>query len=189
MNIESVYIIYSADVLADSPRFIEEMSPAHHLPAGYPEGEERDKRAAVAEKFVRTEGDEQYDYDYLASELDNPRWRPYKPGSEDDEPGQGQHRKWVAELSFEEWQLFADAYCIDLTDEGLPEEYEETMGSLTIEYGHIDAVAVSMREGWESPGCPGSVIDAQAYVSFAVEGPEIPEPKDTETVDVSGEVL
>jgi hypothetical protein len=85
--------------------------------------------------------------------------------------GLGQHRKWCGELTLEEWRTFARAYCIDLDDdEIMPQRFEETMGSLT-EHGHIPAVCVDNREGWEHGsfgyGPVIGVLDSQMYVSFA----------------------
>jgi hypothetical protein len=179
MKIQSVYIIYSADVLSDTSRFIEDMSPEKHMPAGFNGGPEWEKRVDIASKFTQTEGDEQYDFGYLGKESGNVHYFPYQyldseatelPDDDfDGESGQGQHRKWVAELSYDEWLVFADSYIIDLNDEGMPESYEETMGSLTIEYGHIPSISVDNSEGWNSPGTPGEVIDSTFYLSFALE--------------------
>lgn len=171
----AVYVIYDADVLADRERFIEQMSPAHHLPAGYT-GLRKRVREVVASRFTQTEGDEQYGYGYLGKEstVPNIRFFPYNgidaegtlPDDDyDGELGAGQHRKWVAELTRCEWLIFADSYIIELDGAGYPAEYEETMGSIT-EYGHLEAVSVNNREGWnDSSG--GEVIDSGMYVSFA----------------------
>jgi hypothetical protein len=167
MAIIGAYIIYSADVISDSSHFIERMSPAEHMPAGH-NGKGRAERERIAAKFVQTESDEQYDFGYLAKEGSGPEYLPYEPGG--DGPGQGQHRKWAAELTAGEWRIFADSYLIDLDPNGIPEDYEDTLGSIT-EYGVIPAVSVSNREGWEDAS--GSiVIDSCMYVSFEMDGPE-----------------
>lgn len=211
----AVYVIYDADVLSYRESFIEAMSPAAHLPAGYPDGWRKRVREIVASRFVQTEGNEQYDFGYLGKEHNPPHvsYFPYGAidergtlpedacerdqatcarcgerirfaegawldntdgeGDTDDygqdgehEPvtGQGQHRKWVAELSRAEWLIFAHSYCIDLDADGYPAQYEETMGSLT-EHGHLEAVAVDNRDGWQDGH--GEVISSQMYVSFA----------------------
>lgn len=81
------------------------------------------------------------------------------------EAGQGQHRKWTADLSRAEWLIFADAYLIDLDENGYPREYEETMGAIT-EYGHLEAISYDNREGWNS-GYGDPVLDSRFYISFA----------------------
>lgn len=180
-----VYIIYSADVLSETSRFIDEMSPAQHMPAGFhSDSEPFMQRAAIAAKFTLTEGDDQYDYGYLGSEYNPPRieYFPYgyldkeatvEPPEDYEGPtGSGQHRKWVGELTWDEWLVFADSYVIDLDSQGIPERYEETLGSLTVEYGHIPAMSVDNAEGWDSPGCRGSVIDSGFYISFAGDEPQ-----------------
>lgn len=172
-DIESVYIIYSADVLG-VPSEIERMAPANHLPAGY-SGDAASERARIAAKFTETEDDDEYQFGYLGEETGNVTYFPfgYKDAeghelAEEGEPsGDGLHRKWVGELTADEWQVFAEAYCIDLTDDGQPERYTDTMGSLTLEYGHIAAVAVENTEGWNS-----NVIDSTMYVSFACKDNE-----------------
>lgn len=172
----SVYVIYDADVLADGARFIEQMSPAQHMPAGHT-GLRKHVREIVAGRFTQTEGDEQYDYGYLGRESTPPdvRYFPYgaidAEGTEPDddyegETGSGQHRKWAAVLSRAEWIIFADAYMIDLDDAGYPERYEETMGAIT-EYGHLEAVNVDNSEGWDNYYNHDAVIDSGMYVSFA----------------------
>lgn len=183
----AVYIIYDADVRAYSETFIEDMSPASHLPAGFPDGSLRKRvREIVASRFDQTEGNEQYDFGYLGKHGGSPRYFPYgtidadgtpppdyeaEPDAPDYELGEGQHRKWVAELSRAEWLIFADAYLIELDDAGYPVEYEETMGAMT-EHGHLEAVSVRNREGWDN--YHGQVIDSDMYVSFGY--PEDPNP-------------
>jgi hypothetical protein len=169
----SVYVIYDADVTAYSESFIERMAPASHMPAGH-SGLRKRVREIVASRFTQTEGNEQYDYGYLGKDGGNPDYFPYNAidagGTlpDDDyegETGNGQHRKWVGELTRSEWLIFADAYYITLDDAGYPAEYEETMGSLT-EHGHLEAVSVQNREGWNDAS-GSSVIDSTMYVSFA----------------------
>ena len=76
----------------------------------------------------------------------------------------GRHRKWVGMLTFEQWEAFARNYCIDLHENGMPEHYEETMGSLT-EFGHLPAICIDNTEGWgDNFGDP--VIDSSFYCSF-----------------------
>jgi len=170
-----VYVIYSADVLAASERFIGQMAPAHHMTAGYT-GEKQAEHARIAALFTQTEGNEQYDFGYLGNEYRPPRVRYFPYGCTDaegtapgdgyeGETGKGQHRKWVAELTREEWLAFAATYIIDLDEAGYPEHYEETLGSIT-EHGRLEALSVDNREGWnDSSG--GEVIDSYMYVSFA----------------------
>ena len=157
-----VYVIYSADTVAEYP-FIETMSPEKHL-APY-------DAQSIADAFTLTEGDDQYDYGYLAAEHRPPRveFLPYVDRDDETEYGYshlGMHRKWVGELTRDQWKIFANAYCIDLDSDDLPTDYAETMGSLT-EYGVIPAIAVDNTEGW---GCSlyGSspVIESQMYLSF-----------------------
>jgi len=213
------YIIYSADVTSDHTAFIERMSPAVHMTAGY-SGEALAFGTATAAKFTQTEGDEQYDLGYLAddSRPRNPHYYPYgfadaealhtdkclhckrllnynddsgeyeddsgstacpRNGSElphepdEDARGQGQHRKWVAELTGEEWLAFAGAYLIGLDEDGMPEEYGETLGSLTAEYGLLPAVCVENGEGWDDYS-GSQVIYSTFYVSLGyIGGPDI----------------
>lgn len=209
---DGVYIIYSADIVGPETD-IDKMDPTHV--SGYRE---------AFEEFVQTEGDEQYDFGYLADEDDRADYLPVADGPEyqhdcegceflyttlrrgskvdvyrscspedsgyvirrssdpadymttDDleragceiEPA-GRHRKWVAELTPERWQRFADVFCIDLDEDTLvPTNYEETMGSIT-EHGHIPAVAVDNTEGWS----PMHVIMSQMYVSFYTNESEV----------------
>jgi hypothetical protein len=177
--ITGAYIIYSADVLG-SESFIEDMSPARHLPAGFREGTWRRRvREIVASRFVQTEGDEEYEYGYLGKESGDVRWFPagyldaaatkLPDDGYDGDAGEGRHRKWAGELTGAEWRIFADAYLIDLDGDGLPERYEETLGMLTLEYGAIGAVSVDNREGWDD--YHGTVIDSTIYANFMMSGP------------------
>jgi hypothetical protein len=181
----AVYVIYDADVLSCTARLIEEMSPAEHMTAGVSDPVRLAERQAIAARFTQTEGDEQYDYAYLGKESSPPQVRffPYgaidadgtMPGDNETDPddeycepetGEGQHRKWVAELTREEWLIFAGMYLIDLDEAGYPADYEETMGAIT-EYGHLEAVSVDNREGWHGGPHDGEVIDSGFYISFA----------------------
>jgi hypothetical protein len=163
-----VYVIYDADVVTDYPGFIESMSPARHVPAGRRPDE---TITAITEAFTQTEGDEQYDFGYLVKEGSSPRYLPYadRDCQCEDEctcPNAGMHRKWAGILTREQWRVFADAYCIDLDDStDLPAEYEPAMGAIT-EYGHLAAISVDNREGWND--YTGSeVIYSTMYLSFA----------------------
>lgn len=172
----AVYVIYDADVVSDYTSDMERMSPARHMPAGISDPARKAEAERIAALFAQTEGDEQYDFGYLGDESRPRRIRFYPYGTisadgelpADDyegETGQGQHRKWVAELTRDEWLAFAGAYLIDLDEAGYPERYEETMGAIT-EHGHLEAVSVDNREGWSDfSGDP--VISSGMYVSFA----------------------
>lgn len=146
----SVYVIYSADIVGREDE-IDGMGPFRKAP----------DHGAYAQPFpgewVQTESDSEYGYGYLADEDLRPDWLPV------DEGGDGRHRKWVAELSLADWREVAEQLCIELEPNGLPEHYNETMGSLT-EYGAIPAVAVDNNEGWS----PIRVVDSMLYVSFAL---------------------
>lgn len=189
-QIDHVYVIFWADVVSRHTSNITGMAPAKHVPASiggrHPEAAER-----IAQAFTETEDDEEYDFGYLGDECGDPRYYPFgytdregfnEPPSIEDvrgvwgvvaasQPvGMGMHRKWVGELSAEDWRVFCDAYNVELDREGFPTEYEDTMGSLT-EYGHIPAVSIDMSEGWDYPGfgygSVESVIDSRMYVSIA----------------------
>lgn len=157
-NWSVVYVIYSADTVADSPAFIESMAPA-----------KRHNASEFADAFVQTEGDEEYGFGYLADGPGRDEFRPYADRENEDDVGNGMHRKWVGELTREQWRAFAEGYCIDLDEDDLPTDFMDTMGSIT-EYGHIPAVAVDNTEGW---GCSywgyEAVIDSQFYLSFGGE--------------------
>lgn len=207
-----VYIIYDADVLSDSARVIENMSPAKHVLAGWGENwrpDERPEAVAASEAFRETEDDSNYEFGYLAKESNQPRyrgvedeeemkcgrcgavlvysrdldtWLTFEEGPDDvdtssdtcdeagetphDYPGRGRHRKWVGQLTRAQWRHFASAYCIDLDDNDLPESFELTMGSIT-EFGHLDAISVDNREGWEDYSGTNEVISSGMYISFA----------------------
>lgn len=166
-----VYVIYSADVLG-SDREIDGMGPFRVAPDHGPYAR------PMPGDWVLTEGDEQYDYEYLGDESGDPSYYPAgafdsqgletvdtidpdDPRADSTDYGEGRHRKWVAELSLADWRACADMLCIDLDARGVPEEYDDTCGSIT-EYGHIPAVCVRNDEGWS----PTNVIDSSLYVSF-----------------------
>lgn len=109
-----------------------------------------------ADRWTRTEGDEQYDYGYLADECGDDEYRAVVDG------GEGRHVKYVAELSAAEFYRWCEANFVELDDSGMPEDYNETMGSLT-KYGWLAAIAVDLTEGWS----PTRVIDSSAYISTA----------------------
>lgn len=185
-ELEAVYIIYSADVVSESVSDIERMDPKHILD-GYPDSEER---RAIVEAFTETEDDDQYEYGYLGNESGDVRYFPYgyldsegleECESEDDSVprGLGQHRKWVAELTVEQWRIFADAFQIELDESGLPTSYEHTAGSIT-EHGLLPAITVDNTEGWGHGdfgyGPVLGVISSEFYLSFAGKrGDECPE--------------
>jgi hypothetical protein len=87
-----------------------------------------------------------------------------EPATNVPERPMGRHRKWVADLTFEQWEAFASNYCIELHDNGMPVDYTDTMGSLT-EFGLLPAISVDNTEGWgDNFGDP--VIDSSFYCSF-----------------------
>lgn len=153
MTVESVYVIYSADILGTDAE-IDSMGPLRTATDRHPYA------TPFPGEWVQTEGDEQYEYGYLADHGGDPDYRAA------DEGGEGRHRKWVAELTPADWHATAAALCIDLDANGMPENYEDTLGSIT-EYGHIPAVAVDNTEGWS----PTRVVDSMLYLSFALSEP------------------
>lgn len=224
-----VYVIYGADVTSDSESFIDRMSPARHILAGWSKSyrpKDRVHAAEAAGAFTETEGNDAYEFSYLASETGNPRFRgvddesemkcercgavlvysrkreshaTWDDGPEDidwtndsscpDEfldpaadytganagedmhqyPGRGRHRKWTAELTRNQWTQFAYVYGIGLDDNGIPEEFELTGGSIT-EHGHLDAISVDNSGGWDDES--GEVITSSMYLSFGRNDPE-----------------
>lgn len=189
-TIESVYIIYWADVVSRHPSNITGMAPASHVPASIG-GAEPEAAKRIAEAFTETEDDDEYGFGYLGDGCNEPRYYPFgytdREGFEQppedvrgvwgfvaaSQPvGMGMHRKWVGELSREDWFVFARAYNIEVDDDGMPTEYEDTMGSIT-EHGHIPAVSIDNSEGWDYPGFGygnvEEVIDSRMYVSIAVK--------------------
>lgn len=165
------YVIYSADILGTTEE-IDGMGPFRVASRSYPYS------TPLVGDWTLTEGDESYDYGYLGDESGDATFYPYSKldaeglvdADDADEHdlqngvvhGLGRHRKWVAELTLEQWQAVASALCIELEDDGYtPRDYEETLGSIT-EHGHLDAVCVDNTEGWT----PTRVIDSSLYVSF-----------------------
>jgi len=122
-----------------------------------------------------TEGDDQYDFGYLASECNDADYFPagyadregVAEPQEGEAVGRGRHRKWVGLLSLPIWLRVAEMLCIELDDNHLPERSEDTMGALT-EFGHIPAIAIDNTDGWS----PIQVIDSTIYMSVAVPDPD-----------------
>jgi len=163
-----IYLIYSADILG-TEKEIEAMGPFRKAPDHGPYAK------PMPGEWVETEGDDQYQFGYLASEGGDPDFFPagYADAEGVAEPeegeavGIGRHRKWVAHLTLADWLTVANTLCIDLDDNHLPESYEETMGSLT-EVGLIPAIAIDNTDGWS----PTRVIDSSIYMSVAVPDPD-----------------
>lgn len=95
--------------------------------------------------WTQTEGDEQYEFDYLGEEYKN-----------------GRHRKWVATLSEEEFDawLSAEAYTgrVHARESGEP-----TMGMIT-EFGWLPAYSLTDEQGAWNLGGWDPVILRNAYV-------------------------
>lgn len=195
-QIEAFYVIHSADTTRDGENTLEHMQKrAEPFMAG-----EDDEFG-----LELTEGDEQYDFGYLADEIGErecmmcdgdggsspwqsepgyARWSVEHggigpitacegcggTGLEESAYRHGHHRKWVGLLPGNRYEEFAEAFMIDLGEDGLPERHEETMGSLT-EYGMIPAVSVDDTEGWGSgwDGPNGGVIDSNIYISYMLK--------------------
>lgn len=94
-------------------------------------------------EWTETEGDEQYQAPTDSEEYEN-----------------GQHRKWTALLSDEDWEAVCVDQIIDLDDDTL----EPTMGSIT-ELGHLPAFAMNWDGMDWNVGGVTPVIFAQMYVS------------------------
>jgi len=195
-QIEAFYVIHSADTTRDGEDTLEIM-----------EGRVRPFLAGEDDEFglVQTEGDEQYDFGYLADEIGErecmmcggdggsspwqsepgyARWSVERggigpitacegcggTGLEESAYRHGHHRKWAGILPGSRYEEFAEAFMIDLREDGLPERHEETMGSLT-EYGMIPAISVDDTEGWGSgwTGPNGGVIDSNIYISYMLK--------------------
>lgn len=163
-----IYLIYSADILG-TEKEIEAMGPFRKAPDHGPYAE------PMAGEWVQTEGDEQYEFGYLASEGNNTDFFPagfadaegVAEPEEGEAVGLGRHRKWVAHLSLAEWLVVAEMLVIDLDENHLPEMYEETMGSLT-EFGVLPAISIDNTEGWS----PTRVIDSSIFMSVGVPDPD-----------------
>lgn len=95
--------------------------------------------------WTQTEGDEQYEYDYLAEESGDESYR------------DGKHRKYVATLTTEEFEEWLASESWDR------EDAEPTMGMLT-DLGWLPAYALRDDPmGWNVGGVT-YVIDRRAYV-------------------------
>ena len=196
-QIEAFYVIHSADTTRDGEDTLEHMqSRANPFMA-------TDGSAEFG--LVLTEGDEQYDYDYLADEMGDyecyacggdggsspwdsrPDYWRYSmemggmgpitacevcggTGREESTYRNGHHRKWAGILPGSRYEEFAEAFMIDLGDDGLPTSFCETMGSLT-EYGALPAISIDDTEGWGSgwTGPNGGVIDSNIYISYMLK--------------------
>jgi hypothetical protein len=149
----AVYVIYSADIIGTDAE-IEAMAP---------------NRVAIghAGLWRLASGDERYEYAYLAEGSGDGRY--HRAGDPEAPPEAcGHHRTWVAELTREQWQEFADAFAVELDEDLVPERYENTLGSITPEHGLIPAISVDNTDGWD----PSVVISSTFYVSFS--SPEAP---------------
>lgn len=208
------YVIYSIDLTRDAE---------HMLGRGWldPNGIPRHtgETLSLDGLWRQTEGDEQYEYDYLADELEG-SGRPCRTcngvGATEEEftapedfvgvgivgtfgnawlhsedrshvsrdhifvrelrpcetcGGSGDlaavfrngwHRKWVAELTHDEYLMLAKDRCWELDDDDRPKEYTDTMGSIT-EHGHLPAIAIEDDEGWSYNG---EIIMAQFYLTM-----------------------
>jgi hypothetical protein len=163
-----IHLIYSADILGTADE-IEGMGPFRKAPDHGPYAK------PMPGDWVETEGDEQYDYGYLADEANNPDFYPagyadregVAEPQEGEAVGLGRHRKWVGWLTLVDWLAVAEMLCIELDDNHLPERFEETMGALT-EVGLIPAIAIDNTDGWS----PTRVIDSSIYMSVAVPDPD-----------------
>lgn len=94
-------------------------------------------------EWTETEGDEEYQAPTDAEDYAN-----------------GQHRKWTALLSDDDWEAVCADQIIDLDEDTL----EPTMGSLT-ELGHLPAFAINWDGMDWNVGGITPVIFAQMYVS------------------------
>lgn len=129
----AAYVIFTADLYADAT------------------DAEADAMRPKSGEWQLTEGDEQYPYDYMADEGAGDRWR------------DGKHRKWVAELSAEEFEKFLDDE-FGLTVEEARERGENTLGSIT-EFGHLPAYALNTDGMDWNIGGVTRVIETRAYVT------------------------
>ena len=119
------YVIYSFDIPRSES--VKSLQPPKHR------------------KWELTEGDESYEFDYVADECGDESYR------------NGKHRKYCAELSKEEFDDFVD-HC------GLYPEDIETMGSLT-GLGWMPAISFN---DYDDP----NVITKNAYVTPLLESPQ-----------------
>lgn len=136
------YAIYSVDCYSDTS------------------DEQIDRMKPKAGEWTLTEGDEQYEYDYLADEI----------GSRDPLSAErfrnGKHRKWVALLSDDERTALTEEMFIE------DEEGEPTLGMIT-EYGHLPAVAHHFDGMDWNLGGVTHVIDALLYITPTLEQAEV----------------
>lgn len=95
--------------------------------------------------WEQTEGDEQYEFDYLGEEYEN-----------------GKHRKWTAALTEEEFDAWLEAECY-ADREDARDQAEPTAGMIT-EYGWLPAYALNDEPGAWNLGGWDPVISRQAYV-------------------------
>lgn len=121
------YAIYSVDLTSDT----------------YPN--KPDAMKPTVGEWTLTEDDDGYDYDYLAEEFGDERFR------------DGQHRKWVAVLTTEERTALLES----MYAEG---EGEPTMGMLT-EYGWLPAVCYRDDPMDWNVGGVTNVIDTCLYIT------------------------
>lgn len=135
------YLIFDMDFFADtSEQMIESMKPDH----GH---------------WVQSEGDEEYDLDYLGDEIGGANGERYK---------NGRHRKWIAELSDEEMRKVEEH---DLLIDIDTDSREPTMGAIT-ENGHLPAFAINF-DGMEwNAGGVTPVITASVYICPLPESDE-----------------
>ncbi len=132
------YVIYSFDLTADASSATIEMM-----------------RPKVGE-WVETEGDDQYEFDYLADECGDENYR------------DGRHRKYVAELTETELAAFVDDVFGYSLDEAR-ERSEPTMGSIT-EFGHLPAYSLNAEPMDWNVGGVTEVIWCNAYVTDPFAG-------------------
>jgi hypothetical protein len=106
--------------------------------------------------WTQTEGDEQFEFDYLGEEYEG-----------------GKHRKWVAELTEEEFDAWLNDECYANRWEAR-EDGERTMGMIT-DLGWLPAYALNDDPMAWNRGGVTQVIDRQAYVGEYALASELPE--------------
>jgi hypothetical protein len=159
-----ILLIYSADILGAADE-IDSMGPFRKANDYHPYAE------PFPGHWTQTEGDEGYQYGYLGNESGNARFFPagyadsegVAAPQHNEEVGEGRHRKWVGELTLDEWIVVAGMLVIDIDDRYLPVEFDDSLGAIT-EYGHIPALAIDNTEGWS----PMTVIDSTIYMSIGI---------------------
>jgi hypothetical protein len=170
-----IYLIYSADILG-TEKEIESMGPFRKAPDHGPYAK------PMPGEWFETEGDDQYQFGYLADEGGNPDFYPagYADAEGVAEPqegeavGIGRHRKWVAHLTLADWLVVAETLVIELDENYLPESYEETAGAIT-EFGLLPAISIDNTDGWT----PTRVIDSNIFMSVGVPDPDFDPDDDT----------